>query len=544
MKRHGYIFSVVACMLSVFGVRDVASAGEVERPALVVNIVVGGLPYDFIRMYGANLSDDGFLKFMREGMVFTSARYDYMPTNSVSSLATITTGTYPSVHGVVGEKWFDMITGEEVDLIEDPSVTGFDCDYGKGCYSNAQLLVPTLGDRLKLEHPESKVISVAANPVSSIVLAGLNTEAYWVNPVTATWTSSSSYMLYLPGWVTTFNERYKNWNEVSAWRWSLYKDTECYLNGRYGRPEFGYSSGFRKMCSVGRMPGIRQKERYANVAGTPLASDLLSDFIVQLVVSEGLGDDDIPDILNICFDAPRDIISHYGPESVEAEDMFYQLDWTIGALVRFIESHVGNGRVLFVLTSDHGTSGSYDATGKERFDGDQFCVITNSFLGAQYGGDKWVAGYANRRLYINRSEAFSRKLPLEQVQRLTSDFALQMRDVSRVVPSCDLRIGGAGDVYMERLCNGYFPKRSGDLLIDLAPGVIDIKQGVRASAGSAYDYDVHVPLIFLGCGIPAGRVDGEVDMAAVPVTLARLLGVGNPEAATAVPIEEIVDCIR
>ena len=192
MKRHGFIFSVVTCILSVFGVHNVASAGEVERPALVVNIVVGGLPYDFIGMYGVNLSEDGFLKFMREGMVFTSARYDYMPTNSVSSLATITTGTYPSVHGVVGEKWFDMITGEEVDLIADRSVTGFDCDYGKGCYSNAHLLVPTLGDRLKLEHPESKVISVAANPVSSIVMAGLNTEAYWVNPVTATWTSSSS----------------------------------------------------------------------------------------------------------------------------------------------------------------------------------------------------------------------------------------------------------------------------------------------------------------------------------------------------------------
>ena len=31
-----------------------------ERPALVVNMVVGGLPYDFVTRYGHNLSEGGF----------------------------------------------------------------------------------------------------------------------------------------------------------------------------------------------------------------------------------------------------------------------------------------------------------------------------------------------------------------------------------------------------------------------------------------------------------------------------------------------------
>ena len=41
---------------------------------------------------------------------------------------------------------------------------------------------------------------------------------------------------------------------------------------------------------------------------------LFRSFAMQAVVREELGQDEAPDILNICFDAPRDIIAHYGPE--------------------------------------------------------------------------------------------------------------------------------------------------------------------------------------------------------------------------------------
>ena len=120
-----------------------------QRPSLAVNIVLSGIPYDFFSRYEANLTEDGFRKFMREGTVFTESRYEYMPTNSVSSLATLTTGAYPSVHGVVGRQWCDVLTGQTVSLIDDPAATGFDCEFGEGCYSGALLTTPTLGDRLR-----------------------------------------------------------------------------------------------------------------------------------------------------------------------------------------------------------------------------------------------------------------------------------------------------------------------------------------------------------------------------------------------------------
>jgi hypothetical protein len=522
---------------SVFASQGVAAQQPVatERPSLVVNLVMGGIPYDFFTRYGHNLSEGGFRRLMEQGVVFTAARYDYMPTDRASSLATITTGTYPSVHGVVGERWYDVQTGEEVELIADPGATGFGCEYGLGCYSNLNLIAPALGDRLRAESPESRVVSIAADPVSAIVLAGLGTDAYWVNTATAGWTSSSRYMLYLPGWVESFNDQYKGNTYLADWFWALHLAPERYVNRRYARVPLPSGGRFLELPCVGAQSGAAGGGRYAPVVATPLASDLVADFAMQAVVHEALGRDDAPDILNVCFDAPRDIIARYGPESVEAEDMFYQLDRTLGALIGFIVSQVGEERVLFVLTSDHGSSASFDAVGpeRERFNGVQFSAIVNSFLCARYEGDRWVTGYSNRRLYFDRREAFERGLSLDEVQRRASDFALQFRGIARVVPSCDLRGGAASDAYMQRLRNGYFPKRSGDLLVDLVPGRIEERAGVRSSAGSAYDYDTHVPLVMAGGGLPHARVEEPVDMASLPVTLARILGIQRPEAATA-----------
>ena len=447
---------------SVFASQGVAAQQPVatERPSLVVNLVMGGIPYDFFTRYGHNLSEGGFRRLMEQGVVFTAARYDYMPTDRASSLATITTGTYPSVHGVVGERWYDVQTGEEVELIADPGATGFGCEYGLGCYSNLNLIAPALGDRLRAESPESRVVSIAADPVSAIVLAGLGTDAYWVNTATAGWTSSSRYMLYLPGWVESFNDQYKGNTYLADWFWALHLAPERYVNRRYARVPLPSGGRFLELPCVGAQSGAAGGGRYAPVVATPLASDLVADFAMQAVVHEALGRDDAPDILNVCFDAPRDII-------------------------------------------------------------------------ARYEGDRWVTGYSNRRLYFDRREAFERGLSLDEVQRRASDFALQFRGIARVVPSCDLRGGAASDAYMQRLRNGYFPKRSGDLLVDLVPGRIEERAGVRSSAGSAYDYDTHVPLVMAGGGLPHARVEEPVDMASLPVTLARILGIQRPEAATA-----------
>ena len=509
------------------------SGPATQKPALIVNIVVGGLPYDFMSRFGHNLSDNGFRRFETEGAAFTSGRYEYMPVNYASSLATITTGSNPSVHGVVGTEWFDVLTGRRISLIEDPSCRNLDIEYGGNSYSNANLSAPTLGDRLKHENPESRILSIAADPVSAIVMAGLSTTAFWINPITATWTSSEKYMTRLPAWVAAINSQTKQNDFFKHWFWTLQLAPESYVNYHYESLPLENCGRFRKMPAL--QANNNDEGRFSIISATPLACDIVADFAMQAIMQEHLGDDDNPDILNICFDAPRSIIARYGISSVEAEDMFYHLDKTLASLMSFIDAHVSDGKVLYVLTSDHGFGNLHDLSSdpSDQFNGEQFRTIVNSFLCARYGGDDWVAGYHNRRLYINRSLAFERDMQLDALQRTTADFALQFRGISRMVPSCDMRSGSSTDHYMQHLINGYYPKRSGDLLVDLVPGRFEESSGNRCSTGSAFDYDTHVPLMMLGCGIPVMSADTDIDMASLPVTLARILGIERPEAATA-----------
>lgn len=534
--------------LAVFSVCCMAGATAVAsgRPALVVNIVAGGVPYDFVTRYGHNLSDDGIRRFMDKGLVFTAGRYEYMPTNQASSLATITTGTYPYVHGVVGSEWYDIQSGRRVSLIDDPQASGLDCEYEEERYSYVNLVAPTLGDRLRKEVPRSKVVTVAADPLSAVTLGGFGSQVYWFDTARASWVSSSKYMLYLPGWVVNFNAQYKNNTYLHDWFWAPHLLSGDYVNRRCEVLRPHGDESFRTLEDIGDCEAVVAPGRYEHVLATPLIDDLVSDFVQQAVVQEKLGTDEYPDLLNVCFDGMRKVIRRYGPESVEAEDMFYHLDRTLASLMRFVESQCPEGSVLFVFTSDHGTSEAFDvpAIARERFNDVQFEAIINSFLCARYGGDRWVTGYHNRRVYIDRAKALAEGLDIENVQRLTSDFAIQFRGLSRVVPSCDLKGGSAGDSYMQKLRNGYYPKRSGDLLVDLVPDMIEEEPGVRSMTGSGYDYDTHVPLMMTGCGIAHGEITAPVDMASLPVTLAYILGIQRPDAATAEPFDGIYEYLK
>jgi arylsulfatase A-like enzyme len=77
----------------------------------------------------------------------------------------------------------------------------------------------------------------------------------------------------------------------------------------------------------------------------------------------------------------------------------------------------------------------------------------------------------------------------------------------------------------------FYPRRAGDLMINLMPGWIEERPDVRSLSGSMYDYDTHVPLMMFGWRIPAGRVDARADMTSLASTLAHIMGIGRPTAS-------------
>lgn len=103
-----------------------------EPPRLVVQIVVSSMRAEDLNRYADNFSDEGFLRLVRGGTFYPESHYDYLHTSTPVSLATLTTGANPSVHGIVAERWIDYVNNNVVELIKDRSAMGIDCDAGIG----------------------------------------------------------------------------------------------------------------------------------------------------------------------------------------------------------------------------------------------------------------------------------------------------------------------------------------------------------------------------------------------------------------------------
>lgn len=511
-----------------------------ERPKLVVNIVVSGMRYDMLQRFCRNFSPDGFNRFVSQGITCTNAYYSYAQTITPSSLATMTTGANPEINGVVSPYWYNYSSSKKESLIEDPSVLGIDAEAKRGNYSPRKLVVETLGDRLVENYPKSQVITIAANPLSAIVMGGFESKTYWLDTKRLMWTSSTYYCKELPYWVKKYNSKRID-NDYDNFNWDLSRHKESYVNTKKCSSKDGDKKmGFAALVDSSKKSA--QQENYLPLLNTPNGNDVVFDFAKQIITYETIGKDDNCDILNICFDTPRYIGELYGPNSLEVEDMYYRFDKSLADFMTFLFAQYKNNQVLMVLTSDHGCSDSYEGSkiSRDRFNADQFVAFCNGFLRAKYGDGDWVLGFVNRQLYLNRGLIYQNNIRLEDVQRNLASFCLQVRGVAQAVTSVALTQNYFASGALSKIQHSFFAKRSGDLYIGLLPGWIEEHNYVKAQSGSMYSYDTHVPLMMLGCGMAKKEVTTRVDMCAIAPTLARIIDVSKPMAAETAPIEDVV----
>ena len=89
------------------------------------------------------------------------------------------------------------------------------------------------------------------------------------------------------------------------------------------------------------------------------------------------------------------------------------------------------------------------------------------------------------------------------------------------------------------LQQSFYATRSGDVVIDFMPGWIIEDNATRSASDAGYNYDRRVPLIIYGCGVE-GKYSRKVDITEVAPTIAHILGIEQPWASTANPLEEYV----
>ena len=156
----------------------VTAAASGQQPIrLVVIVVLDQFRADYLTAFAGHWRA-GFRTLLRDGAVFTRAAYPYLNTDTCAGHFTISTGTFPRTHGMVGNNWWDADTRRLIECTDDDQATpvsyGRPSKLGK---SAKRVMVPTFADELRNQKPGARTVTVSLKARAAIALSGRGGDA-------------------------------------------------------------------------------------------------------------------------------------------------------------------------------------------------------------------------------------------------------------------------------------------------------------------------------------------------------------------------------
>ncbi len=283
---------------------------------LVLQITVDGLRADLLNRYQKNFTKGGFRYLLDEGVVYTNAHYQHANTETIVGHSTLATGAFPSSHGMVGNVWYDREAGELAYNIEDADspliptrqniVAGEQVDPSQKLSrtrgrSPEAILAATLSDGLAAYYGgRSKIFGVSGKDRSAVAMAGQTGKAFWFSTDNGDFITSSYYYESYPDWARSWNEQRKA-EKYAGTKWELSSEKPSYLlahqdDRSYEMDLKGYGRTFPH-----RFGEAGNKLLFTQIVASPVGDQLLLDFSKELVITEKLGQNTIPDYLSISF---------------------------------------------------------------------------------------------------------------------------------------------------------------------------------------------------------------------------------------------------
>lgn len=545
-----------------------AASAQSTRPRLVVLIVVDQFRYDFLTRFGDLFGSHGLGRLLRQGAVWTNANFDQVPTFTAPGHSVFLTGAYPSRTGIIANDWYERETGTRVKSITDDSTLALAGKSGEKGKSPRRLLCPTVGDELRSSnHNLSKVIGISTKDRSAILPAGRRASAaYWFSTDNGNMMSSNYYFAQLPEWVARFNSR-RLADKFFAAPWERLLPSEAEYLKRAGRDNVPWENLDKSSKDTNFFPHVVTgganapgRQFYKALDYTPFSNDLLVAFAEEAITNEQLGADDEPDVLTISFSG-NDYVGHrFGPYSQEAMDMALRVDQQIGTLLDFIDGRVGLSNTIVVFTSDHGAAPIPEQAVRlnlpgRRYQKAELLARVQEGLQAKYArkdrpATDYIQKFSNRaesetgiinsNFYLNRAALARDGIDEAECERVVGEAAMRLPGVARYFTRRELETTPAfrSNVIARRVRNGFYPQRSGDVIVVTAPYTIifDLPDdptdpSSTATHGSPYSYDTHVPLILMGRNFLAGKHRRAATPADIAPTLAFMLQVKSPDCS-------------
>ncbi len=524
-------------LLLVVALGLLAAPALAKPPRLTVVIAVDSMGSDVFLRNRVKMKG-GFARLLNEGAFFPVVHYDTAECVTAAGHATLSTGTTPSRHGVVGNRLVNRVTGKQESIFADPGHPVLDAPPAVEDSSPAALLAETVADRLKMTTSlRGKAIIVSGKGRSALALAGRLGEPWWFHEQTGRFVTGTYYRKEVPAWVKAHNDK-KPGEAYFGKAWELVAPQKDYT-GDDDRP---FESDWYGMARTFPHPlsgGVAQvgPPTYSALASSPFLNDAEVDFAKAAIEGEQLGKDDVPDLLMVSFSAVDRVYHLYGPYSWEMQDMMQRLDKSVGDLLAAAEKAAGGKQNLVVaLTADHGGAAipeEWAALGLDGVRVDPGPIqrgLTEALL-EKFKVPGLVKGLEETDVYLDLKAIADKKLDEAQVKRFAAAWLGKVPDVQLAISRDDLEARDV-DPLVRALRLGFHPERSGDVLIVMKPYHVFEPEPKGTSHGTPYAYDAEVPLFLFGRGVKPGVYADEAHAVDVAPTLSALMEQGDPSMCT------------
>ena len=497
MKNRLLLLVIMVCCLT-----SVAAKQKVDRPKLVVGIVVDQMRWDYLYYYYEEYRNDGLKRLLDDGFSRENNMINYVPTVTAIGHSSTWTGSVPSITGIAGNSF--KIDGKDVSSVTDNTVqaVGIDPEAKVGKCSPRNLLCGTIGDALKIATDfKSKVIGVALKDRAAILPAGHGADAaYWWDGKRNQFITSTYYMDKLPQWVNTFNRTNK------------------------------------------------QKEG-TDVFNDPVGVSLTFKLAEDAISHEGLGRDDITDLLAISISSTDAIGHKYSTRGKENHDVYMRLDRDIAHFLTKLDQSVGNGNYLVFLTADHGAihnpnfskdhkipSSGWDATPTRQ--------ALQEGLSAKFGNvdGKYIKSIMDMRIYLDDELIAKQGIDFDAVKQEAVRILKKDPQFLYVFDYENVMSESIPAILRERIINGYHRGRSGDIGVMLRANMMHGKADEYykgTTHGNWSPEDAHIPLLFMGWHVNKGTTDTPVRIVDIAPTVCAMIHIQMPNGCIGDAIQEV-----
>jgi hypothetical protein len=455
------------------------------RPRLTIIVVAAQFRSDYLFRNLNVFNAGGFRRLIDESAFFPDCQL-HSTTFTSTGLATIATGSYPAIHGIVANRWYE--TGAHRLKVAEPS----------------DIAVTTLFQQET--DPANRFFAIGATEAQAgLFKPGAASGVFFRKPDSTFATLGNE-----PGWLSAFNQV-------------------------HAAEKLQNKGWFAQGAGVGATPlrtlhydAAKQENFKALLASSPFAQSAEIQLIRETIRAENLGLNSSDTVVAV-LDSLGRLGSETGAASPLIDDEVVSLDADLAALLDWLDARGQTYQIVF--TAAHGAPTEPVAT--YRLGPDEIIESVEKALAREFAKDnrgiRFVEAYVYPFLYLRTNHLSHADVP--RARQIAGTAAVETGRVSGFV-TADGYASQFGE-WGTRGRNSFYPGRSGDILLAYRPGIVEYIGADRGiSYGSMWNYDAQVPLLLKGPSFVPGRFDHSVELTDVAPTLSAVAGLPPPAAST------------